>query len=153
MRMSSVFQLCLVQVTIGSKPQQQSMLGHSSSVPWEQAKGPFLYRPSSSVHRLLLFPAWLRWSWGWISWQGGGQGRGGEKAKCFFTFPSPSRKSEKAFRLSSPCRPCSYTHCLCLLNFPIISPVFSLFFFFLLPHSWWNRLKFDRRLHLPSDVC
>ena len=110
--------------------QQQSLLGHGSSVPWEQAKGPFLCRPSSSVPRLLLFPAWLRWSWGWISWggEGGAGGRtGGQKSI------SPSRKTEKGFQLSSPRRPRSYTLCLCSLRFPFLSPRFPLllsFFFF-----------------------
>ncbi len=40
--------------------------------------------------------------------------------------------------------------CACLI-FQFF-PLFPLLFF-LLPHSWWNRVRFDQRLHLPSDVC
>lgn len=146
------FQLCLVRVTVSSEPQPQRLLGHTSSVPWEQAKGPFLCRPSLSVHRLLLFPAWLRWSWGWKSWEGGGVrgigvGWGGVGAQQSI---SPSRKTEKVFRLSSSCRPCSCAQCLCLLNFPIISSSFlSLMFFFHI----LGGTEFDQKLHFSSDVC
>ena len=55
---------------------------------------------------------------------GGGGGEEGQKSI------SPSRKTEKAFQLSSPGRPHSYSLCLCLLNFPIHFRFFSQFFFF-----------------------
>lgn len=63
---------------------------------------------------------------------------------------SPSRKTEKAFRLSSSCRPCSCAQCLCLLNFPIISSSFLPFMFFF---HILGGTEFDQRLHLPSDAC
>lgn len=119
--------------------QQHSLLGHSASVPWEQAKGPFLCRPSSSVPRLLLFPAWLRWRRGWISCKevvGGGEVVGDRKAF------HQAGKLNKLLGYQTLADLCLYS-----LHFPILPH------FFLLLHSCWNQVMFDQRLHLSSDLC
>lgn len=64
---------------------------------------------------------------------------------------SPSRKTEKAFRLSSPRRPR-----LCLLNFPILSLFFLNFFFFyhILDRTEWSLTRgYTFSLMCISDSC
>lgn len=130
----SPFQLCLVQVTISSEPQQQSLLLEN------KLKG------LSYVALPRLFTVCYYFRPGSDGVGAGNPERGVGVQKSI----SPSRKTEKAFRLSSSCRPCSYAQCLCLPNFPIISSVFLFFMFFF---HILGGTEFDQRLHLPSDVC
>lgn len=120
--MSSSFQLCLVQVTLDSA-------SHSSKACWvtvllfleNKLKG------LSYVALPRLFPVSYYFRPGSDGVRAGyperGEWRSGGQKSI-----SPSRKTEKAFRLSSPRRPRSYTLCLCVLNFPILPPFSSSFF-------------------------
>lgn len=127
-----------------SNTKQQSLLVHGASVPWERAKGSFLCRPSSPVPRLLLFPAWLRWSPSWISWEWVAGEEGGRKAF------HQAGKLKKHFGYQALADLAPTPSCLCLVNFPILSLFFLLFF--LLPRSRWNSVRLEKRLHLPSDL-
>lgn len=151
-RMSSSFQLCLVRVALCTE-------GCSSKACWvtvplfleNKLKGlsyvalpplfpvSYYFRPGSDGVRP-GYPARRRW--------GGGEGVGDRKA---FHQAGKLKKHFSYQTLADLSPTPSVCAFLIFLFFPAFSSTF--FFFFLPPHSCWNRVMFDQRLHLSSDLC